>query len=476
MPLDNFDKKIRQVTEDNLPPFNESDWGKMQILLDKNLPVKKERRIFLFLLFSFLLFGLLFGGIYISNKLPNNNKVNSTSFKKLNFADSVDGKNGITKETNSINRLNTTSANNISIERNDASQNDVSAIKEIAEKTSSHSKEKDRSQIEITTNNNSKMPSPKLINTAQLSKENTFKVIKNNNTINKVKRSKYSKDKLTGDASASIEFNKSGPTSVNILSPENKFIKEKNTPGDTIIQSIPEDKKREAVSAIAKPNLTAVGSIDRNTAAANQKAKKKKNAKKNEIAFTLTTGVESSGIKLSSQSKLTPEYGFGFQFSVGKKITLRTGLNVVKKIYTAKDGDYKAPMGSWAFNVTFKNILADCKVLELPLSIAYKIKAYKKSNFYTTIGSSSYFMKREDYQFFYKAQNGNDTTRAAHFANNSNHLFSSVNVSVIAEQKITNNFSILVEPFVKLPIGGIGFGKVKLYNTGLLLTAKIKIK
>lgn len=477
MPLDNFDKRIREVTENNLPPFNESDWEKMEILLDKNLPIKKDRRRFLFLLFSFLLLGLLFGGIYINNTLPKSNTVNSITFKKLNTADSVNADNAKAKQTNSINKLNTPSANNISTKSNDTAGNVVTTENKIAGKTSTPLKDNVRKQIGISTNNNFKTPAKKFINTARLTKENKVKEIENKSTINNIKQSKFSKDRLNEEVSASVTLGKILPIPLNILSRKNdELVKKENIHSDTIIQSISKNDKIAAVSAIVKTITPTTDSINRKAATAKQIAKKNKIANKNEAAITVTTGVESSGTRLNSQGKLTTAYGVGLQYSVGKKITLRIGLNATKKIYTAKNGDYKAPLGSWAFNVTFKNILADCKVLEFPFSIAYKIKAYKKSKFYATIGLSSFFMKREDYQFFYKAQNGNDTTRAAHFTNNSNHLFSSLNISTIAEQKITNRFSILIEPFIKLPLGGIGFGKVKLYNTGVLLTAKIKIK
>ncbi len=186
--------------------------------------------------------------------------------------------------------------------------------------------------------------------------------------------------------------------------------------------------------------------------------------------------MEASGTRINTPGKLTPVYGFGFQYSIGGKILVRTGLNVVKKIYSGQDGDYHAPPGSWAFNITFDNIEANCKVLEIPLSVAYKIKEYKKSGLYISVGSSSYFMKREDYQFYFKGQNGNDTTRSAHFINNSDHYFSSLNFSAVAEKRINNKFSLLAEPFVKLPLSGIGFGKVRIYNIGVLITAKFQIK
>ena len=85
-------------------------------------------------------------------------------------------------------------------------------------------------------------------------------------------------------------------------------------------------------------------------------------------------------------------------------------------------------------------------------------------------------MKQEDYQFYFKGQSGNDTTSAAGFKNNSNHYFSSINLSAGIEQKVTGKLSITAEPQIKIPIRGISFGKIKLYGAGVLITAKVKLK
>ena len=475
MPLDNFDKKIQQVTENNLPSFDENDWMKMEILLDKNLPVKKDRRRFLFILFSFLLLGLLISGIYFSNNSTHKNTSKTANSEKLKPANTGFRTGIIAKEIDPANNTNAAIPNDIStIKKSDTKENAVNNEKGILDKTTSTVNENNPQHKTSNTVFNSKAQAAKPLTGIGLLKGHPIKVIENNNRMNKPKRGNQYNNKFEDGSVADIAFDKVTPTK--ILSPGHEYSKEKKLPGDKGIHSTVEEEKMVPVSTNAKPILPMADSILQPAVAVNQKVIKNRNIKKNQLAFTVTTGLEASGTKINRQGKLTTVYGFGFQYLIGKKIILRTGLNVVKKIYSAQDGDYKAPPGSWAFNVTFKNIQANCKVLEIPLSVAYKITAYKKGSIYASIGSSTYFMKREDYQFYFKGQNGNDTTRAAHFVNNSNHLFSSLNFSVVAEKRINNKFSLLAEPFIKLPLSVIGFGKVKLYNTGILLTAKFKIR
>ena len=62
MQFDFFDKKIKEAAENHHPAYDEKAWTKMEKLLDKHLPQKKDdrRRIIFFLLLFFLLVG---GGI-----------------------------------------------------------------------------------------------------------------------------------------------------------------------------------------------------------------------------------------------------------------------------------------------------------------------------------------------------------------------------------------------------------------------------
>src|SRR6266853_827522 len=52
-----LDDIIREAAERHQPPYNDTAWIKMEDKLDKHLPVKKDRRGFLFLLFLVLLTG-----------------------------------------------------------------------------------------------------------------------------------------------------------------------------------------------------------------------------------------------------------------------------------------------------------------------------------------------------------------------------------------------------------------------------------
>lgn len=202
----------------------------------------------------------------------------------------------------------------------------------------------------------------------------------------------------------------------------------------------------------------------------------KKNAKKDGLSLTFSAGLETPGTAFNTWGRLTPVLGVGLMYNIGDKFFLRTGVAVADKIYSAHDKDYNPANNYWASYTYFKRIDADCKVIEIPLDIAYRVAGGKKTNVYVSAGASSVIMRKEAYEYYYKNQAGRDTVTQRAWSNNSFHLFSSVNFSAIAERKISNRFSLMAEPAIKIPSGGIGVGKIRLYNAGLTVTAKFKLR
>lgn len=201
-----------------------------------------------------------------------------------------------------------------------------------------------------------------------------------------------------------------------------------------------------------------------------------KPVRKNSLSLTFSTGLEAPGTTFNKWGKLTPLAGVGLQYSFNDKLILRTGVSTAAKIYSAEDKDYNPANNYWASYTYFQKIDADCKILEIPLSVAYRVVNSKKTSMYVSAGSSSYIMRKEAYEYYYKNQYGRDTITHRAWNNNSFHLFSSVNFSAIAERKLSNRFSIMAEPIIKIPTGGIGVGKIRMYNAGLTVTAKFKLR
>ena len=57
--------------------------------------------------------------------------------------------------------------------------------------------------------------------------------------------------------------------------------------------------------------------------------------------------------------------------------------------------------------------------------------------------------------------------------NENYHFLSILNFSAGFEHPIDDKYSILAEPYVNIPLGGVGFGEVDLHSAGMEVTFKI---
>ena len=425
MKPEDFDMKARNANEDTFPPFENEAWDKMELLLNQYLPQKKDKPRFCF----WWLAALIPIGLVASYFLINNHTVRSPDESQNRTIDK--------KEKNNSNTSIKILTHEINMKATD--HRDVSV-------SSSPSKIiKEKNQITG-------------------SAEPLQKPDQNNQFLGKRPSKKsYGKQITTGTRNGDIETVSQNPTA--------------NHNGDIVAsrndESKYENKEKITINDATSAKYTPV--TKDKTPDTFSKAVTKNKKRKDQLYITFSSGIESSGTGIDKLGTSQPVYGTGLQYS-RNKIFLRAGLLVTQKLYSARDKDYNRKPGTWMSNVMFNNIDANCKVIEIPMSIGYTIINNKKSAVYVTGGSSAYFMKKEDYQFYFKNTSGNDTTRNANFTNNSSHYFSSINLTVGIEKKISNMLSLSAEPTLKIPVSGIGFGKIKLYGTGVLVTVKTRLK
>lgn len=425
MESEDFDMKARNANKDTFPPFENGAWDKMEFLLDQHLPQKKDKRRFFFWWLAALIpIGLVAGYFLMYNTVHS--------------PDETQGKINDKKEKNNSD----TSIKIVTPEKNmkATDQSDVSVSSLSSKITKEEKQITDRTDL---------LQKP--------DQTNQF-------SVKRPAKKSYGKQITTGTRNGDIEtvFQNSTANNNNdiVAAPRNDVSKNEN-------------KEKITINNVtsAKDTLVTKEKIPDTFSKADIKKKKSKD----QFYITFSSGIESSGTGIDKLGTSKPVYGAGLQYS-RSKIFLRAGLLVTKKIYTAKDKDYNRKSGTWMSNVMFDNIVANCKVIEIPVSIGYTLINNKKSAVYITAGTSAYFMKKEDYQFYFKNTSGNDTTRNANFTNNSSHYFSSINLSAGIEKKISNRLSLTAEPTIKIPVSGIGFGKIKLYGAGVLVTAKIRLK
>ncbi len=166
-------------------------------------------------------------------------------------------------------------------------------------------------------------------------------------------------------------------------------------------------------------------------------------------------------------------FGLTLDYQIVNKLYIGTGFLYSRKNYAATAQDYHVPYGYYQannmHNVDF--VKGSFDFLEIPLNLRYDFSIAGNTSFFASGGMSSYFLTKENCNYFYQLF-GRETSRGFNYQNNATHLFSSVNLSIGVETGLSNDFSLLVAPYVKLPAGGIGFGQVDISSVGINMSLK----
>lgn len=182
----------------------------------------------------------------------------------------------------------------------------------------------------------------------------------------------------------------------------------------------------------------------------------------------LTAGPEWSMVRGKGAGAPGVNMGILLQYRLGRRWYVESGALLASKIYSARPSDYHPPVNNPYYTILSVN--ATCRVLDVPVNLRYDVYQGNSDRFFVSGGLSSFWMKEEEYTYKYR-QNGNVSSREWSIYNQNRHLFSIANVA-FGYEKSWNHFSLQASPYIKLPLGGIGYGKVKLVSAGALFSVQ----
>ena len=176
---------------------------------------------------------------------------------------------------------------------------------------------------------------------------------------------------------------------------------------------------------------------------------------------------------MEEAGKVTLSYGAGLRYNLSDKISLRTGFYVSKKIYSAEKKYYNVSNFTSADYYYLQSVDANCNVYEIPITVSYNFNKSKNHSWFVSTGLSSYLMKKEDYKYYYKYPSGITDDKSWSISNRNQHYFSVLDISGGYEYKVNKKLTLSAEPYLKLPLAGIGDGKIKLKSGGILFSVTL---
>jgi len=260
-------------------------------------------------------------------------------------------------------------------------------------------------------------------------------------------------------------------------SKETKTVSANNAMGNASSagESVPKAAVAAVPPAVATQNETAAIKNNTDKTESSKKAsppdssqtKKKTNtASKQSKGFYvgLFAGPDVSTVKFQSVKNVGLSLGALVGYRFNKLISVETGLIWDKKYYYSNGEYYKKDGGAPLPPTTTLN--GNCSMFEIPVDIRFDFATRKNHGYFAKAGLSSYLMTSENYTF-----NSNYPPYSRSFKNDTlrNNIFSILQISGGYERVISEKTKMRVEPYVKIPLQGIGRGYMPIASFGIYI-------
>lgn len=185
-----------------------------------------------------------------------------------------------------------------------------------------------------------------------------------------------------------------------------------------------------------------------------------------------------NSVKNMHNGSLGTSMGMGVSYRLGKSLSVATGVYYSQKLYSADKKSYNVtekPFATWT-NYS-KKIDADCRVIDIPVNLSLRISNKTSNKLSVSAGMSSYIMLSEKYEFVYNVSPAYPTGRREYTIRNENkHVLNIVNLAIALEKPVSDQVSLVIQPYAKLPLTGIGKGRTDLKSVGLGIGLNYSVK
>lgn len=179
-----------------------------------------------------------------------------------------------------------------------------------------------------------------------------------------------------------------------------------------------------------------------------------------------------SSVKFQNINQTGYKLGLDIDYQFSKRMGISTGVIFSRLLYNTHNDEYTVPKGFWTYQIKPEKVWGVCDALEVPINLRYALFNSNRQRVFMSAGISSYLLLSEDYSFEYAANMPSTLVKGWSGRNKSMYYFGIANFSLGYSGRLSPRSFWQVEPFVKLPLGSIGWGKVDLSSTGLFFSWK----
>lgn len=178
------------------------------------------------------------------------------------------------------------------------------------------------------------------------------------------------------------------------------------------------------------------------------------------VSLSVLAAPDVNGVN-SFNGQVGTNIGMLVSVKLGNKWSLSTGAVYAFKPYDLRDRQLSGNYNYVSRAVT--GVTANCRVLDVPLNIGYRLFTAGKNTISVGTGLSSYFMLREKYTFLYADQ----PNWGYEVSNRNKHIAGVLNLNAVYQRQLNGPLSFMIQPYLKIPLTPIGNENIDLRSAGI---------
>ncbi|AEE53327.1 outer membrane beta-barrel protein [Haliscomenobacter hydrossis] len=189
-------------------------------------------------------------------------------------------------------------------------------------------------------------------------------------------------------------------------------------------------------------------------------------AKNNTWGLGFSAGPDLAAVNANGQTANGLNAGIAIDYRLGKRLVFQASGQYLLKNYVADEREYVAPKGFWTNKAYPYSTEGTCDMLQWSFDARYNWLVRPKWNSFVLIGSSSWTILKEEYEFYYKSYTHGQVNEW-HSTKDKNYWLSLAQLGIGIEKNLRPGLSLQINWFGQIPFQGVGNGKVEIYSSGI---------
>jgi cytoskeletal protein RodZ len=225
------------------------------------------------------------------------------------------------------------------------------------------------------------------------------------------------------------------------------------------------DLLREPVDRNYQLNVNVVApAAKKDSSAAKQKTTPK--TKTSYLYAGLIVAPDISTVKMQAVKEVGNTFGALVGYAFNSHWAIETGAYLERKKYYTEGQYFSKGEVGWLNTITLNNVNGTCNMWEIPLNLRYTFNPASKTRWFATAGFTTYLMTKENYTYNYTSSGWTDDSNRT-IKKPSQYPFSIIGLSAGFEQRLGKIGNLRIEPYLRIPLTGMGAGKLPIMSTGI---------